>query len=385
MFLLLVILSYFHHDAKATSSPVSLRSSRTETTDPVLDESPLVAQQFSKDPYQGFDKRAFVKSGKFKLIDVQISKNNDVVMGNFCEFEFDQRYVDPSMAPRYSDYYGESINCQEHAVAFPLHEVAQECREFDKVNTGKIYNTNPSAFILHQPKSGSTLLSNMLTVARPDTFVVSEPAALRDILKCENCDRELQIQALEDTMYFLGRSRIPLGDMYIKISSQYTIGLSLIRETFPETKWIYLTRSPEIVLQKLMNSKNDRRICGGKRFKPTKAMKRYLSILGKNAKSLIVDEKGCAADLGTTMSIVKKELRQKNSRGKIVDYNELLDLVSIKELFSFLQVSSSNWKKIEEQRRKTANTGKGNQWRAESSMYITLQVSDAISEFGLNV
>jgi len=59
--------------------------------------------------------------------------------------------------------------------------------------------------------------------------------------------------------------------------------------------------------------------------------------------------------------------------------------VSIKELFSFLQVSSSNWKKIEEQRRKTANTGKGNQWRAESSMYITLQVSDAISEFGLNV
>jgi len=381
--LLLTILACFHHDATADSSTVHLRRSQSEITDTgtVLDESPLVAQQFSKDPYQGLDKRLLIKLGKLMLIDVRMSKDDNVAIGHFCEFEIDQRDVDPSIAPRYSDYYGESINCQEHTVAFPLHGIAQACREFDEANTEKIYITDPNAFILHQPKAGSTLLSNILTVARPDTFVISEPAALGSILKCEGCDRKLQMQALEDTMYFLGRSRVTTGEMYIKISSQYTIGLTLLQEVFPETRWIYLTRSPEVVLQKLMNSKNDRRICGGSRFKPNKAMKTYLSSEGKDAKILTGDERGCAAHLATSMSIVKKELRRNGSHGRVVDYTELLDLASIKNLFKFLQISSPDWKKIGEQRGKTANTGKGTRWRAESPMEISREVTTATSEF----
>merc|ERR1712176_102103 len=131
--------------------------------------------QFTENPHAGKDPVEMILSGQFLLTDVLMTPNEKEILGYFCDFEFDQTERDPSLAPRYIDYYGESVHCQEHSVSLPLHEIAEKCRDHD---VGRI--VKPNGFLLHQPKSGSSLLTNMLTASSPEIHVLSEVSAIGD-------------------------------------------------------------------------------------------------------------------------------------------------------------------------------------------------------------
>lgn len=341
------------------------------------DEGSLIEKQFSENPHKGKDNTAMVLSGDFGLYDIRMSKNQDEIMAYFCDFDFDQN-KDPSIAPRYIDFYEKSVHCQEHSVGLPLHEIAAACRDQDKASS-----IEPDAFILNQPKSGSTILSNMLTVARPDTRVISEPSALGDIFKCEKCDHDLKVQALKDAMYLLGRSQTE-GQLFVKIAARNTIGLPIIRDAFPNSKWVYVYRDTDTVLQKLMNKRHEKRVCGTYRYIPGEDMTKFLASHEKSVESLKSEEQACAAYLATQMSMVLDELEVDNTSGRLVAYEELLDRKSIEDLFDYLEVYSPNWDKVEEQWNKRANTGRGDEWQGEEYLDVSDNVRSATAEYQIS-
>lgn len=344
---------------------------------PPGDDEPLIAKQFSKDPHAGEDKVALVLSGVFKLTHVIMSNNQDEIMGYFCDFEFDQANKDPSEAPRYIDFYGESRHCQEHQVALPLHEIAEACRTQDEASS-----IAPDAFILHQPKSGSSILSNMLAASRTDIRVISEPTAIGEIVKCEKCDNDLKVQTLKDAIYLLGRDQEE-GQLFVKLNARNTIGLPVLTEAFPDSKYLYLYRDPQTVLQKLMNKRHEKRVCEGYRHIPGEAVSKFLAKHNKSLNSLESEEKACAAVMAAHMSLVLEELENDVTSGRIVSYEELLDDESIEDLFDYLEVYTPNWTEVNKQRNKRANTGQGEEWIGESLPVATEKVQLATEEFSM--
>lgn len=405
-FILLLLLSFSIHHASAAIAAVRGGSSATDTIDamhspeeavaaPLVldpnDNESLIAKQFSDDPYQGENKLELILSGKFMLSDVRMGRNGEATQGHFCEFDFERQQNDPSLVPRFMDLYGETLHCQEHHVTMDLHEVAEACRKLDASPTASIHSIQPNAFIFHQPKSGSSLITNMIAASLPGARVVSEPAALSEIVACQKCKHENKLQALQDAMYLLGRTATPTTNdkqqehLFVKLSSASTIGLSVVRDSFPDTKWIFVYRDADTILQKLMNSPTERRMCAHKkRRNPGAAMTDFLKSQEKSVATLETDEQVCAAFLATNMATVQRELALHDTSGRLVEYSDLMTRVGIQELFEYLEVRAPNWNRMEEQRKKRANNGRGQEWSGEGELTITRNVKSATAEFELS-
>lgn len=354
------------------------------------DEGSLIETQFSDDPYLGQDKLELVLSGKFMLSDVHIGRNADeATTAHFCEFDFGQQQEDPSLAPRYIDLYSQTQHCREHHVTLDLHEVALACRKRDASSSSTMHSIEPSAFIFHQPKSGSSLLTNMIAASQPGTRVISEPIALAEIVGCQKCDEEAKSQALQDAMYLLGRTATTNEkkdeSLFVKLSSASTIGLSVVRESFPDTKWLFMYRDADTILQKLMNSRVDRRTCAHKkRRNPGAAMTNFLLSKEKSVSNLETDEQVCAAFLATNMAVIQEALAIDDTAGRLVDYEDVKSQEGIQEIFDYLEVTEPNWDRIHDQKKKRANNGRGQDWKDEDKLLVSHEVKSATSEFELS-
>lgn len=241
----------------------------------------------------------------------------------------------------------------------------------------------------------------MIAASQPEnTRVISDSSALSAILTCQKCDQDLKKKALQDAIYLLGRTNNNKDQqqkqqedvLYIKLAPSNTIGISVVRETFPETKWAFVYRSANVILQKLMNSKTHRRICGTKkRRNPGMAMSNYLESQNKKMTALETEEQVCAAFLATNMAAAVDELAKEqqgssssDTIGRLVSFEQ--DLVSsegIQDLLEYLQVSSPDWNRVEDQRQKRANTGQGQVWAGEVELQLSHEVKSATAEFKL--
>lgn len=110
----------------------------------------------------------------------------------------------------------------------------------------------PTGFIFHMSRCGSTLVSQMLA-ALPRTVVVSEAspidAVLRSHFRVPGLSDEERIDWLRWIVSALGQQR--LGDenqFFIKLDSWNTLVLPLIRRAFPGVPWIFLYRNPVEVM-----------------------------------------------------------------------------------------------------------------------------------------
>ena len=349
-----------------------------------VEEESLIALQFSKDPYADQDKMELILSGQFMLINVHMTSNEDIY-GDFCEFNFDAQQEDPSLVPRFIDLH-QTVHCQEHHVTLPLLEVAKACRKQDK-GTKMMHSMEPNAFIFHQPKSGSTLLTNMIAASQPGSRLISESSAVGNILGCNNCDHHAKMEALQDAIYMLGRTSSTDDQQqhfYIKFSAPSTAGLSVVRESFPDTKWLFVYRDADVILQKLMNHRIERRNCHmKKRRNPGNAMSDFLVSQNKDISNLVTAEQVCAAYLATNTAAVNEELARPHSMGRLVDYDQdLMTADGIQKVFEYLEIPL-DWERIAEQRKKQATGGRGQEWKGESELTVSHEVKSATSEFYL--
>jgi hypothetical protein len=112
----------------------------------------------------------------------------------------------------------------------------------------------PSGFIFHASRCGSTLLANALK-APADHLVLSEPRPLNQLLGSPSRDQAPEIwrQLFMATVAALGQPRLPEQQHYfVKFSSHAIQQFPAIRRAFPQVPWLFLYRHPlEILISAL--------------------------------------------------------------------------------------------------------------------------------------
>ena len=105
----------------------------------------------------------------------------------------------------------------------------------------------PTAFLFHASRCGSTLVSQML--AALETHVaVSEPPMIDSILRAHyfspGADEETRIRWLRGMVCALAQPRNGETRFFVKLDAWNIFELATLRKAFPRTPWIYLYRDP---------------------------------------------------------------------------------------------------------------------------------------------
>ena len=112
-------------------------------------------------------------------------------------------------------------------------------------------------------------------------------------------------------------------------------------------------------------------------------MSDFLLSQNKDIADLETAEQVCAAFLATNMAMVNEELARPDSIGRLVEYGQdLTSSAGIQKVFEYLEISP-DWDRIEEQRKKQANGGRGQEWKEESELTVSHEVESATAEFYL--
>lgn len=110
----------------------------------------------------------------------------------------------------------------------------------------------PTGFVFHTSRCGSTLIAQMLA-ALDRTVVISEAPAIDDVIQAGLClpdlPRQRQIRWLRLVVTALGQRRTGGESLYfLKLDAWHIHHLPLIREAFPGTPWIFVSRNAEEVV-----------------------------------------------------------------------------------------------------------------------------------------
>jgi hypothetical protein len=122
-------------------------------------------------------------------------------------------------------------------------------------SVGADLELDPSGFVFHVSRCGSTLLGNML-LASPRNLVIQEAEAVNAVLRDfeGHLPESEQVELLRGVVSAYGRyAPAPDGRFYLKFSSWNVLRLSLIRKAFPGVPCVFLYRDPvEVVVSNLL-------------------------------------------------------------------------------------------------------------------------------------
>lgn len=124
---------------------------------------------------------------------------------------------------------------------------------------------DPSGFIHHMSRCGSTLVAQMLA-ADPAHVVLSEPEPLDAVLRwaiASDAPIALQVAAVRAVVAALGRWRTGARQrVFVKLDSWHTAALPLLRAAFPTTPWVFLYRDPVEVLASQVRQRGPHTLVG---------------------------------------------------------------------------------------------------------------------------
>ncbi len=151
--------------------------------------------------------------------------------------------------------------------------------ELHQINPG----LEPTGFIFHMSKCGSTLASRILATL-PQNLVISEATPIESFLigaKQSNLPQEQVIKSLRLLISALGQRRFGVEKNYfIKFISWNVLDLPTIRKAFPKVPWVFIYRHPvEVMVSVLkrptpwMRFKNTSQIVGMTGFYPNEIEK----------------------------------------------------------------------------------------------------------------
>jgi hypothetical protein len=105
----------------------------------------------------------------------------------------------------------------------------------------------PSGFIFHGSRCGSTLVSRMLASV-PKHLVLSEPLPVDQVIRAPAREAE-RTRWLRGIVSALGRPRRAGQSAYVlKLDAWSACSLGLVRRAFPDVPWVFLFREPVQVL-----------------------------------------------------------------------------------------------------------------------------------------
>ena len=168
----------------------------------------------------------------------------------------------------------------------------------------------PTGFIFHGSRCGSTLVSRMLAAASR-MLVLSEPLPVDQVLRASASERE-RTRWLQAIVAALGRPRRGERSYVVKFDAWNACSLGLVRRAFPDVPWVFLFRDPLQVLVSQFRQRGAHMVPG--------ALDPVLFGLDRAAVIRMPPEEYCARVLA---SIYRSALEHRDDRAFFVDYREL--------------------------------------------------------------
>lgn len=168
----------------------------------------------------------------------------------------------------------------------------------------------PSGFIFHASRCGSTVVTQMLASSTRN-LVLSEPRTVDSVLRLPVPETQ-RIDWLRSLVSTLGRPSRAETRYVLKLDAWSVLLLPIIRRAFPQTPWIFLYRDPvEILVSQLLHR--------GAHMVPG-ALSPALFGLEAAAVAAMAPEVYCARVLG---AICEAALEREDERAMFVEYREL--------------------------------------------------------------
>jgi hypothetical protein len=169
----------------------------------------------------------------------------------------------------------------------------------------------PSGFVFHGSRCGSTLVSGMLAAA-PRHLVLSEPVPVDQILRSRVPEAE-RVDWLRFMVAALGRPRRGDEHSYVlKLDAWNACSLGLFRRAFPDVPWVFLFRDPVEVLASHFRQRGAHMVPG--------ALDPRLFGLELEEVARMTPEEYCARVLA---AIYRSALGHRDEQALFVDYREL--------------------------------------------------------------
>ncbi len=169
----------------------------------------------------------------------------------------------------------------------------------------------PSGFVFHVSRCGSTLVSGMLASV-PQFLVLSEPLPVDDVLRASVAEGD-KVRWLRSLVSALGRRRRGDERAYVlKLDAWSALDLGTVRQAFPDVPWVFLFRRPVQVLASHFRQRGAHMVPG--------AIDPELFGLERESVRRMPPEEYCARVLA---AIFGSALEHRDARALFVDYDEL--------------------------------------------------------------
>ena len=173
-------------------------------------------------------------------IDVDVSHDSVITL---CKLNFKAYSQSPHLYPMFKDLEANSAcvgtNRRREKMSVLLKEVDEQQRAAG--SGGNVIQ--PTGFVFHESRVGSTLVANTLA-SDPFSMVFSESApAANALLHCETCSRERNVKLFRDVVTLMGRSPIHKR-LFFKFQSITSTKMDIALEAFPNTPFIFVYRQP---------------------------------------------------------------------------------------------------------------------------------------------
>lgn len=246
---------------------------------------------------------------------VELQGDHDLDL-TLCQFDITPYHRNPEQYPMSKDLIMHF--CSEKRRSNKLASILAEDQTAGK-------QLQPTGFIFHESRVGSTLVANMLASV-PTNLVYSEPSVPAAVIHaCDKagCSEETTIRLLRMAILAMGRSHVH-DHFFIKFSSSTVVHMDLILKAFPETPWVFIYRDPvEIMVSNFRRGKGNGPCVRAK----NKAPEAVQTILGTDRKgaSKVSDEEYCAAHLTMLCQAALEQVTAEGSRGQAVAYEALVE------------------------------------------------------------
>jgi len=371
----------------------------------------LVGKQFSGDEFSNENKFELVLQGELQLVSLRYIpesfsySSDDTYYGvevEFCKLDYNLHNEDPSEAPTMLHLYELSDHCAENSYKFDLSSLAATARDYDSQSGSTTHSMKPSGFMFGEGRSGSTVISNAITVAHPQsTRVVVENPAISYLLNACNdlrikhaisdCNPLAQKLALLDIMYLVGRTNDSFeANMYIKLSPEDNEYMAVLLDSFPDAKWTFTYRNPDVVLSKNLQKYRDS-ICRKAKVAPSNAAMEHAQMIGADDFTALTMAEACSAHMVAMRNIAMKESKSR-STGRLIDYDSelktgtlLIDEI-LPNVFGIDTADMVTRSRVSDQiGKKSGRTGGNGTWRGydpdEDESNISMEVKHANNKF----
>jgi len=283
------------------------------------------------------EKVELILSGEFDLVNIRVSQRKiskgygyGTVMADFCKLDWSMYKNDPSSYPMSRLLIRSSCN-YHNTFSYDLKKIVELATTND--NLYNVHAMEPTAFVFHESRCGSTLVANALTAMNPEEHrVYSESGTLGMAIRVcgiggNDCPPRRAVELVQDIVYMLGRTNDPKEKrLFFKIQSSGVKYNDVLTKAFPNTPWMFVYRDPVQVLMSQFSHGTRTALCVKHFTRSTtpQSIVTFLGSIGRDVRSLSEVEI-CALHLNTLCEAAVNGIERSKGLGIGINYENLVN------------------------------------------------------------